>query len=378
MPCRTLPAPLSLLEGPMKNRPLRFALQSLPLLLVAATLSACGGSGQAPATNGSTGPAPAASGKRVGVALSSMNHNFFLGMRQGVDEELQRQGYQADFQDADNSASAQQQQVDQLIQKGVSAIVMVPVDAQQAVNAIKAANDAKIPIFCIDRRITAEGATVACTIETDNVAMGEMAARHGLELLCRRQNLDPTKPGDVKKLRSKVVHLWGMEAASSAQDRAKGFDKVFNATSTPGVSILKAVGDFNAKKSQEVLAPMLTANQDIALLFCHNDDNAIGALNAVLDVRKGREKADDPKRIVIVGMDGNRAAIEAIRKGDIEATVSQEPIEMGNETVRQVKTVLDGGQPAQPYIAIRHHLVTQKQATEKQGELWSDLLKGGQ
>jgi len=357
----------------------RFYTAAASLLVAAAGLSGCGGS---PAPAPSAGSAPSApvvtgSGKKVGVALASMNHNFFIGMRQGVEEQLERDGMQAEIVVAEDSASQQQQQVDQLIQKGVSAIVMVPVDAQQAVNPVKAANAAKIPIFCIDRRVTAEGAEVACTVETDNAAMGEMAAQHGLKLLCDRYKLDAAKPDDVKKLKATVVHLWGLEAASSAQDRAKGFDRVFNATATPGVKILKAVGDFNAKKSQEVLAPVLSANPGIELVFCHNDDNAVGALNAVMDVKKGRERADDPKRVLIVGMDGNRAAIEAIRKGDIEATVSQEPIDMGAETVRQVKKVLEGGQPDKPYIAVRHHLVTKQEADAMKDKLWSDQLKGG-
>ncbi len=354
----------------------------LPLLLAALAAAAAGCGGASPPAGAPAGaPAPSSaspeSGKTVGVALSSMNHNFFIGMRQGVEEQLQADGFRAEVVVAEDSASQQQQQVDQLIQKGVSAIVMVPVDAQQAINPVKAANSAGIPIFCIDRRVTADGATVAATVETDNVAMGEEAARHGLKLLCERHKLDPAKPEDVKKLKSTVVHLWGLEAASSAQDRAKGFERVFSAAATPGVKVVKAVGNFNAKTSQEVLAPVLAANPDVELVFCHNDDNAVGALNAVKDVKKGREPADDPKRIFIVGMDGNKAAIEAIRAGDIEATVSQEPIEMGRETVRQVKKVLDGGQPEKPYVAIRHHLVTRKEAGEKQGELWSDLLKGG-
>lgn len=365
----------------------RSALSSIAVGV--ALLAGCGG---APPADGTPPDSPtpvglgssrtptgsSASGAKVGVSLTSMNHNFFLGMRQGVEDQLRADGFQAEVLVAEDSASTQQQQVEQLIQKGVKAIIMVPVDAQQAVNPVKAANAAKIPIFCIDRRVTAPGATVACTVETDNVAMGAMAAKHALALLCKRHGLDPTKPDDAKKLTATVVHLWGLEAASSAQDRAKGFAQVFNATSTPAVKILKHVGDFNAKKSQEVLGPVLQANPEIELVFCHNDDNAIGALNAVVDVKKAREKADDPKRVLIVGMDGNRPAVEAIRKGDIDATVSQEPIEMGVETVRQVKKVLDGGQPEKPYIAIRHHLVTRAEAAAAQGKLWSDQLKGGQ
>lgn len=349
-------------------------LLSLVLVGLSGLVAGCGGTTAPAGPTGGTPPAPV---KRVGVSLSSMNHNFFLGMRQGVEDELQAQGLQAEIVVADDSATAQQQQVDQLLSSGVSAIIMVPVDAQQAANPVRAANEAGVPIFCIDRRVTAEGAKVTCTVETDNVAMGEMAARHGLKLLCDRAGLDPEKPEEAARLKATVIHLWGLEAASSAQDRARGFDKVFNASATPGVRILKAVGDFNAKTSQEVVGPLLVANPDVGLIFCHNDDNAVGALQAVVDVKKAREPEGDPKRIFIVGMDGNRAAVEAIRKGDIEATVSQEPIEMGRETVLQVRRVLDGGQPEKPYIAIRHHLVTRKEAEEKRGELWCDLLRGG-
>jgi ABC-type sugar transport system substrate-binding protein len=181
----------------------------------------------------------------------------------------------------------------------------------------------------------------------------------------------------VRSLRATVVHLWGLEAASSARDRARGFENVFNTRLTPQVRVLKAVGDFNARKSQEVLAPELTARPEIELVYCHNDDNAIGALNAVKDVKRGREPVDDPRRVFIVGMDGNRAAVEAIRAGEMEGTVSQEPIEMGEETVRQVKLVLEGAPPTSRYIAIRHHLVTRKEAEEGRGKLWCDLLRGG-
>ena len=352
------------------------AFLSLGLLL-----AGCGGGGGSAQPSGPTAVpkemGKSAGGKTIGVSLSSMNHNFFLGMRQGVEEQLAQEGLKGEFVVADDSATQQQQQVEQLLAKGVSAIIMVPVDAQQAVNPVKSANEKKIPIFCIDRRVTADGATVTSTIETDNAAMGEMAAKHALDLLCKRHGLDATKADDVKKLKVKVVHLWGMEAASSAQDRAKGFEKVFNAQATPGVTILKGVGNFNAKTSQEVLGPILIANPDVELVFCHNDDNAIGALNAVKDVKKGREAATDPKRILLVSMDGNRPVIEAIRNGEIEATVSQEPIEMGRETVKQLHKVLDGSAPDQPYIAIRHHLVTKKEADDKKGELWADQLKGG-
>lgn len=349
-------------------------------LMALALLAGCGGNNTPTVTSNPSPPSPpkaVETGKTVGVALASMNHNFFIGMRQGVEEELAAQGMKAEIVVADDNSTNQQQQVDQLIQKGVAAIIMVPVDATQAVNPVKAANAAKIPVFCIDRRITDTSAQVTATIETDNVAMGKMAAEHGLVLLCKRRKLDWTNPTDLKKLNTTVVHLWGMEAASSAQDRAKGFEEVFNAKDTPGVKLIKAVGDFNAKKSQEIVAPLLTASPEIEFIFCHNDDNAVGALNAVKDVKKGREKVDDPKRIFIVGMDGNKAAIEAIRAGEIEATVSQEPIEMGSETVKQVKKVLDGETPDKQYIPIRHHLITREEAEELQDKLWSDLLKGG-
>lgn len=361
----------------MTNR--RFTARLIVLLAVLAAgcgpkeQTPTGPTGQGATTNGAGGGAAGAG--MVGVALSSRNHNFFIGMEQGVTDGLKEQGLQGEFVVAEDSASTQQQQIDTFIRKGVKAIIMVPVDAQQAVTPVEAANKAGIPIFCIDRRVTAPNAKVTSTIETDNVAMGEAAAKYALRRLCERRKLDPEKPEDVKRLKTTVVHLWGLEAASSAQDRAAGFDRVFNAANTPDVKVIKVVGNFNAKKAQEEMGPTLRANPDIELIYCHNDDNAIGALNAIIDVKGRREAPDDPKRILIVGMDGNKAAIEAIRKGDIEATVSQEPIQMGLETVKQVKKVLDGGQPDREYIPIPHHLITQKEATERQGALWADQLR---
>jgi ribose transport system substrate-binding protein len=362
------------------------ALTLFSAALIVAAIAGCspkneGGSGGPSGGNpspsgGSTPGSGAGSGQLVGVSLSSRNHNFFLGMEQGVTDELNAQGLKYEAVVAEDSSTKQQEQIDTLIAKGAKAIIMVPVDAQQAATAVEAANKANIPVFCIDRRVTAGGAKVTCTVETDNVAMGEAAAQHALKLLCDRRKLDSSKPEDLKKLKTTVVHLWGLKAASSAQDRAAGFDKVINATNTPGIKVIPAVGDFSAKTSQEIMAPMLRANPDIELVYCHNDDNATGALNAILDTKKQREAATDPKRIFIVGMDGNKPAIEAIRKGDIEASVSQEPIEMGKVTAQQVKKVLDGGKPDKEYVAIPHHLVTQKEANEGQGKLWSDQLRG--
>lgn len=353
---------------------------ALSALFGLAILAGCGPDKPADSGTGSgdtkSGGAPTAgSGKLVGVALTSRNHNFFLGMEQGITDELKAQGLEGEFVVAEDSASTQQQQIDTFIRKGVKAIIMVPADAQQAVTPVEAANKANIPIFCIDRRVTDPNAKVTATVETKNDEMGEESAKYGLKLLCDRYKLDATKPEDVKKLKTTVVHLWGIEAASSAQDRAKGFDKVFNATATPNVKIIKQVGEFNAKKAQEVMGPTLRANSDIELIFCHNDDNAIGALNAIIDVKKQREAPTDPKRIFIVSIDGNKPAIEALRKGDLEATDTQEPIKMGQTTVQQVKKVLDGGKPDDTYIAIPHKLLTQKDANEMKGQLWADQLR---
>jgi ribose transport system substrate-binding protein len=326
-------------------------------------------------SGGTTGTASVA-GKKVGVSLTSRNHNFFIGMEQGVTDELKAQGLEADIQVAEDQANRQQEHVDLFIRKGVDAIIMVPADAKLAVTPVSAANKANIPIFCIDRRITDPAAKVTSTIETDNKAMGEEAAKFALKLLCQRHGLDPAKPDDVKKLKSTVIHNWGIQEASSAQDRAAGFDRVFNAANTPNVKVLPPVyGKFNSKTSQELLAPALRANPDVELIFNHNDDNAVGALNAIVDIKRQRESATDPKRIFIVGMDGNKAAIEAIRKGDIEGTVAQDPILMGKTTVEQVKKVLAGGATDNEYIAIPHKLITKKEADEMKGQLWADLLR---
>jgi ribose transport system substrate-binding protein len=339
-------------------------------------LVGCGGNAEekanTPATpSGGTGGAK----KTIGVSLSSRNHNFFLGMEQGVKDSLTGKGYDAIYEVAEDNASKQQEQVDMMIRKGVAAIIMVPVDAKQAATAVEAANKANIPVFCIDRRITDPKAKVASTIETDNVAIGEEAGRAALELLGKRFNVDPKKPEEVKKIKTKIVHLWGLEAASSAQDRAKGFEKVVNPTNTPGITVIKQVGNFNAKTAQEVMAPTLTANPDISLVYCHNDDNAMGVLNAITDVKKAREAEDDPKRILIVSIDGNKAAVEQVRKGNLEVTIGQDPIVMGQEAVRMMDKTLNAGKAPKEYLAVPYLKLNRAAANNMASKLWSDKLR---
>src|SRR5687768_9495166 len=166
---------------------MRIGLNKCTALLCIALLVGCGPKKDSGPTNSTTDSGETGGGKVVGVSLSSRNHNFFLGMEQGVTDELKAQNLTADTVVAEDSASTQQQQIDTFIRKGVSAIIMVPVDAQQAATAVEAANKANIPVFCIDRRITSDSAKVTCTVETDNIAMGEEAAKYALKLLCDRR-----------------------------------------------------------------------------------------------------------------------------------------------------------------------------------------------
>jgi len=162
----------------------------LGLLIAGLGLAGCGAS--QPAVEPTSAPAAEVV---VGLALSTLDNPFFVSLKEGAEEAAKRT-------DVKLVAS----QVQAMIDDGVSALLINPVDGDAIVATIEAANAANIPVFTIDRG--AAGGKIISHIASDNVAGGQMAGDYLAELL--------TKKG-------KVVELEGSVGTSAARDRGAGF-----------------------------------------------------------------------------------------------------------------------------------------------------------
>lgn len=258
--------------------------------------------------------APAAKKAVVGLAVSTLNNPFFVDLRDGAKAAADANGVELVVMDAQNDASKQLANIENLIQQKVSVIIVNPVDSKAIVPAIEAANKANIPVITVDRG--AAGGTVVSAIASDNVAGGKMAGQLIVDKLGGK---------------GKVVELEGIPGTSAANDRGKGFNEAIKAAA--GITVVaKQPADFDRAKGMKVMENILQANPEINAVFAHNDEMALGALEAI--------KASNRSNVTVVGFDATTDAVKAVNEGTLAATVAQKPKEMGKVSIETAKKVM--------------------------------------
>jgi ribose transport system substrate-binding protein len=268
----------------------------------------------------------------LGLALSTLNNPFFVTLRDGAQQEADAEGVTLIVADAQDDPAKQASQIEDLISKKVSAILLNPTDSNAVVPAVEKANAANIPVLTIDR--SAAGGQVVSHIASDNVAGGKMAA----DFLC-----------DAINGTGNVVELQGIAGTSAARDRGQGFDDEMAAKCPDAKIVVQRPADFDRAKGNSVFTDILTAQPDIAGVFAHNDEMVLGAIQAA--------EAANRTGIVFVGFDAIDDAIQAIKDGKLAATIAQQPAEIGKLGVQTAVTYLNGGQ-VEDFIPVPLSLVT--------------------
>ncbi len=247
---------------------------------------------------------------RVGLSLSTLNNPFFVTLRDGALAAAKELGITLLVVDAQDKPAKQLNDIEDLIQKKVDLIIINPTDSAAIVPAIEAANKAKIPVITVDR--AAAGGQVVVHIASDNVAGGAMAARFIAEQL---------------KGKGKVVMLVGIPGTSAARDRGLGFKTELK--KYPGIQLVaEQVANFNRAEGMRVMENILQAYPDIDAVFAQNDEMALGAIEAIRAAKK-------LGKIMVVGFDAIPDALEAVKKGEMAATVAQQPYLMGQLAVQK-------------------------------------------
>lgn len=290
---------------------------------VSALLAGCGGTKQE----------PAAKKPVIGLSISTLNNPFFVDLRDGAKAAADANGMELVVMDAQDDASKQLANIENLIQQKVSVIIVNPVDSKAIVAAIEAANKANIPVITVDRG--AAGGQVVSAIASDNVAGGKMAGQFIVDKLGGK---------------GKIVELEGIPGSSAANDRGKGFNEAAKAAS--GLTVVaKQPADFDRAKGMKVMENILQANPEINAVFAHNDEMALGALEAI--------KSSKRTGVIVVGFDATADAVKAVNDGTLQATVAQKPKDMGKIAIETAKKVIAKESVAKT-IPVALELVTKK------------------
>ncbi|MEJ5257840.1 MAG: D-ribose ABC transporter substrate-binding protein [Fervidobacterium sp.] len=252
---------------------------------------------------------------KVGLSLSTLNNPFFVTLRDGAQAAAKELGITLLVVDAQDKPAKQLNDIEDLIQKKVDLIIINPTDSAAIVPAIEAANKAKIPVITVDRG--AAGGQVVVHIASDNVAGGAMAARFIAQQL---------------KGTGKVVMLVGIPGTSAARDRGAGFKNELK--KYPNIKLVaEQVANFNRAEGMRVMENLLQAYPDINAVFAQNDEMALGAIEAI-------RAAGKLGKIIVVGFDAIPDALNAVKKGEMAATVAQQPYLMGQLAVQKAHEYL--------------------------------------
>jgi ribose transport system substrate-binding protein len=223
------------------------------------------------------------------------------------------------------------QNKEDLIQKNVDFLLINPVDSDAVVSAVQSANNANIPVITLDR--SANGGKVVSHIASDNVSGGEIAGKHLLELVGNGAN---------------VVELEGVPGSSAARERGQGFHKIIDGKLKV---ISKQSADFDRSKGLSVMENIIQGNKNIQGVFAHNDEMALGAIEAL--------KSAGLTNVKVIGFDGTDEAKEAVNKGELSATIAQRPNVMGETAIEIVGKVL-AGEKVEANIPVELELVFKK------------------
>lgn len=250
----------------------------------------------------------------LAMVVSTLNNPFFVTMKEGAEKKADELGYKLIVLDSQNDPSKELSNVEDLLIRGVKAILINPTDSDAVSNAIRVANQAKIPVLTLDRG--ASRGDVESHIASDNVAGGEMAGKYISEQI----------GADAR-----VIQLEGIAGTSAARERGQGF---MNAVKSENMNLLASQpADFDRTKGLNVMENMLSSNPDVQAVFAQNDEMALGAIRAV---------QASGKKVLIVGFDGTDDGIAAVKRGLLGATIAQQPGLIGEIGVESAVKVLKG------------------------------------
>lgn len=211
--------------------------------------------------------------------------------------------------------------VENLISQGVDVLLISPKESAGLTGVALKAIDAGIPLIILDRNVNTDKYTQF--IGGDNVAIGRAVGEYAVKLL-----------GGSGQAKGNVIELWGGFGTAPAQDRHKGFVEFTD--KEPGIkSLLKPIDtDWKQARGYEVMSTALKANEQVDLVYGHNDPLAYGAYLAAKDA--GREK-----EIKFLGIDGiPNEGVTWVAKGQLAATFLYAT--PGAEGVRQALKIVKG------------------------------------
>jgi galactofuranose transport system substrate-binding protein len=294
------------------------------LAAVAATalvLAACGGGG-----GGGDSAAPAAGGDSITLGFSQVGaeSGWRTANTKSVQDSAAAAGIELQFSDAQQKQENQIKAIRTFIQQRVDVIAFSPVVESGWDTVLMEAKRANIPVILTDRAVDSTDTTLYKTfLGSDFVEEGKKAGQWLL------QNVDASA-GPVN-----IVELQGTTGSAPAIDRQEGFAEVIK--QNPNLQVIASqTGDFTRSGGRQVMEAFLKSHPDIDVLYAHNDDMGLGAIEAI--EAAGKVPGQDIK---IITVDAVKDGMQALADGKINFIVECNPL-LGPQLMDLVQKVVAG------------------------------------
>lgn len=311
------------------------------VLMCAGALSACG------SESGSGGGSD--DGIVMGFAQVGAESGWRTANTESIKESAEEAGIELKFSDAQQKQENQIQAIRSYIQQKVDIIAFSPVVETGWDAVLQEAKAAGIPVILTDRAVDTEDTSLYETfLGSDFVLEGEEA---GNWLVENAAEADVDGDGDVN-----VVQLEGTTGAAPAIDRAEGFATAIEAD--PSIEVTASqTGDFTRDGGKQVMESFLNSEEGIDVVFAHNDDMGLGAIEAI--EAAGLKPGEDIK---IITVDAVKDGMAALAEGKINFIVECNPL-LGPQLMDLAQQVLDG-EDVPERVVTEETTFTQEQAVE--------------
>jgi ABC-type sugar transport system substrate-binding protein len=282
----------------------------------------------------------------VGFAQSESNNPWRIAETKSFEDTAAECGWNVIVTDAGGSAAKQVADVDSMIAQGIDVLFLPPREEDPLIPAVMRAKAAGIPVFLVDRSVNPDvaqaGRDYVAFLGSDFVDQGRRAAEYMMENFEGEQGL--------------IIELEGTTGSSPANDRKTGFDEAIAGDSR--FQILESrSGDFSRDEGRRVMETLLQAHPEVNIVYAHNDEMAIGAIQAL--EAAGRKPGED---VFIYSIDGTRDALQAIIDGKMEVTVESSPFfgPLACETMKRYAA----GEAIEPWVKVEDRIFTPENAEE--------------
>jgi erythritol transport system substrate-binding protein len=284
-------------------------------------LSACGGSSDTAsnAAAGSGDKASASAGGTFAIITVDPSNPYWKAEVDTAQAEAAKLGYKTTVDAHNNDPDKQNQFIDGAISKKVKAIILDPAGADESVGAVKKATDAGIPVFLVNAEISEQGIAKS-QIVSNNAQGATLGAQTWAEAMGGKGTF---------------VELFGNPTDNNAKVRSDAYHEVL--AQYPDLKLLqKETANWDRAEGKTKMEIMLSAHPNITGVISGNDEMALGAIQALKDAGK-------LDQVKVLGFDGNQDAVNAVKAGEMVASVLQ-PIVTGTTlAVKQADTFLKTG-----------------------------------